>query len=886
QVCAASTLDRPLLTIAKRFEIANPPGSVNPRVGDTVHYTVTATNTGAAAFTATAPALIYDDLADVIDDAAGPPANLKARHGDGTAAPAPTFIQDLLKPINKIRWAGVLAKGASVTIEYDLTLKAGGDRLARNIAWSPDDRSTVNPSAPADCRSGASQSTGEPCGLVEHRLPDFSVTKTYAVSPAERQNAPRVGDELTFTIAVVNDSGVDYTADRPLVLIDPLSQTLADAQWIDQPTLTGQGDIQLSNAPAILTYTGALSNGQSATISYKVRLLARADGRFANMVYEPSAPASPQPPACLDPNTGQSLQDAFDPVTGERCARVDVKFPVLRLGKSSDLPGSAAVGTRVVYTVTATNIGAAAFDAANPAVVWDDLSGVLGACATWAGGLSPDGSVYDQDNRRITWSGALEAGQAVAISYQVTTLGCADNELVNVAWQPAQPAAGGVRAPACEALRDGLDEQTGEPCARLASILPTATLAKSYVITRRGEPLANGQVPRAGDVVTYTITAENAGQVPFTDSSELVLRDDLADLERSAVVDADSWTAQVCDQAGTCRLEAGGRFQRSGPAMVWTGPLAANKTLVITFQATLVAGGKGSVRNVVWEPANPHAPSPPVPERCLEAEDSGEACAEVTFQRPALEVDKEADTHGAEPLKTGDTVTFSITITNSGELDYVGSDPARLYDSLEDVLMGARFVEESLAICHGEGSRRVCQRDPEDPALGELSFDDQANLIVWEGPLKSQASLTVVFDAVLEGRGESALHNVAWAPTDPGKTEPPACPAGGVDPAGQLPCDRIELPRSLIHMEKTATVQGQGADDLARAGDVVNYQVVFRNIGDAGYTAGAPAYLYDDISDVLKNAQWLGDLTATAGGAGADSADGYPKVDLSQGLIS
>ncbi|MDR0594692.1 MAG: DUF11 domain-containing protein [Bifidobacteriaceae bacterium] len=871
EVCAASLLARPLLSIEKTSNASD------ARAGDTVHYTVTATNVGAAAFTPAAPALVYDDLNGVMDDSAGPPAGLRATR-DGATPPAPTYLPaEPPLPVGKIRWAGALPAGESVVIEYDVTLRAGGDGHVDNVAWGPVGRSTTNPDTPTDCDTAAHRSpaTGEPCDAESYRLPDFSVTKTFA-GDGDDTDHPVVGDAVTFTIDIENTSDAAYTDARPLVLVDSLAQTLAEAEFTayGRPAVSGAGDIDFT-VPPLLTYTGALAPGESAQITYTVQLTSAGDGRFANVVFEPGAAG---PPACLDAG-GAALQNGLDPATGGRCARVDVAFPVLRLAKSSNMPQSWSQetwrsGDEITYNVVVTNTGGAAISGAT---VVDDLQGVIGnGCAILVpDSLTPTGAAtYDGGDKRITWTGGLGTSDSATISYRVTTQNCSDNSLVNVAWQPADPTAADPPAPACDA--SPLDAATGEPCAKSDSPLPAVALSKVHAITRGGVLLEPDQAPKAGDVVTYTITATNTGTVPYTEAAPLVLRDDLTDVEASAVIDAASWTAEW-DSSGP---PGTGSFARSDHAMVWTGALAPGRTVTLEFAAALVGAGQGTVRNVVWEPANPFSPNPPVPQ-CdggRTRADPSEACAEAVFERPALKVEKVAETPGATPLKTGDTVEFTITVTNTGAVPFPDSDPALVYDSLEDVLAGARY----------NGDARIVD-DPGDGGKGELTYQADRALIAWTGPLAAgeEGAVQIKFSATLEGRGEANLYNVAWAPTDPSSLAPPACPATGVDPTTNEPCARVGLARALIHMEKTVTVQGQSADDLPRAGDVLTYQVVFRNIGNDSYGADHPAHLYDDISDVLANAAWNEDsLTATPGGAGAASLPGYPEVDLGEGLIS
>ena len=98
--------------------------TADTRVGDVVTYSVTATNTGTGAFTDANPAVVFDDLSKVIDD---------ATYDDDAAASRP----GALTYTSRCRWPGALASVRRSSLTYSVT--SSGDGTVRNVAWQPND---------------------------------------------------------------------------------------------------------------------------------------------------------------------------------------------------------------------------------------------------------------------------------------------------------------------------------------------------------------------------------------------------------------------------------------------------------------------------------------------------------------------------------------------------------------------------------------------------------------------------------------------------------------------------------------------------------------------------------------------------------------------------
>ncbi|MDO5500648.1 MAG: hypothetical protein Q4F67_13310, partial [Propionibacteriaceae bacterium] len=136
----------PSLEIAKQVVDAATGAAVTTAIpGQRLTYKVTATNESAERpFAEDLMAYVVDDLAELLDDATLDATTLSADVGE------PMLVDD-----HQVQWAGYLDAGASVNIEYTVTVNDPftGDQEARNIAFVPlgdDDEPVVPPRDPDD----------------------------------------------------------------------------------------------------------------------------------------------------------------------------------------------------------------------------------------------------------------------------------------------------------------------------------------------------------------------------------------------------------------------------------------------------------------------------------------------------------------------------------------------------------------------------------------------------------------------------------------------------------------------------------------------------------------------------------------------------------------
>ncbi|WP_141012633.1 DUF7927 domain-containing protein [Nocardioides sambongensis] len=667
----------------------------------------------------------------------------------------------------------------------------------------------------------------QPTGLwVGGEVEDYRVQvdePAYAVTKSVDGEGPRaVGETVSYRIEIENTGDVDFTTEDPATVSDDLAEVLDDATWDGDVSVTsdaGGTPPGASYAEPTLSWQGPLAVGETVTITYTVTVQGPpgGDATLTNGVVGGDCPTPP----VTDPDAAD-----FDPT----CATVTPVRALEVVKTGPDLAGARA-GDEVTYSFQVTNIGAGDYTVADPAVVVDDLTDVVDD-ATYDGGAAitagrADGTL-DYTEPQLTWSGPLEAGQSVTVSYTVTITAQGDRVLTNVAFQPD----GACDPGACEPpdnCTDGVDPATGLPCDTVTGSLPALEIEKS----------ASGlDGARIGDTVTYRIEVTNTGDGDYTAAAPATFVDDL-----SQVLDDATYNGDAVVESGP------GSLAYAEPTLVWTGPLAAGESAVITYTVTIDGAGDTELSNTAFAPAQPCEPgecSAP-PETCVDGVDpeTDRPCATVTGGVPRLAVEKSsADVADAQ---VGDTVRYEVVVSNTGAGDFTDVDPATVVDDLSGVLDDAVFNDDA-EIAEG--------RDD-----GTLTY--AAPRLVWSGAMDAGESLTLTYSVTVTAGGDLALANTAFQPPEPCSgpdcAPTPACP-DGVDPATGLPCDTVTGGVPFLDVDKVSP-------DIAGAqiGDTVTYRFTVTNTGEGDYTADAPAVMVDDMSGVLDDATYAGDAVITAG---------------------
>ncbi|MFI6235468.1 putative Ig domain-containing protein [Micromonospora sp. NPDC050784] len=832
--------------------------------GGTVNYTISVTNTASVALNGVT---ITDPLGGVLDDAVY---NADATATSGTVS----FVNPTLS------WTGNLAAGAAVTISYSVTVASPptGDLVLTNTVTSPtlgtnctagslDARCTATvPVSALTIVKTANRTTATPGDVVSYTIavtntgqaaypaatftdamgavlddavynndaaattgsasfssPNLTWTGGLAVGASATitytmtVRAPDPGDKVvTNTVssgslgsncpAGANDTRCTATV---TVLVPGLVLTNTASSSSTTPnstvgytvTITNSGqtaytDISVATSLAgvlgratynndatttagalsytspILTWTGDLAVGATVTVTFSVTVSAATTGDpVLTSVVSSSAVGNNCAPGSID----------------SRCtASVTILIPGLTLLKTASVP-STTPGSTVTYQIVVTNTGQSAYLGAN---FTDSLAGLLDD-AVYDGNAAATSGTVSYTSPTLSWSGDLAVGASATITYSVTVNNPAtgDRSMANklVSATPGANCASGSADARCSVT--------------VPVLLPGLTLTNT--------PSAATATP--GDTIGYTITIANTGETayPLTTSVTNPLADVLDDAVYNGDATADSGTVGV-----------------TGSVLTWTGALAVGATVTVRFSVTIQVPDAGS--RVLTSTLSSTA----VGNNCPPGTPAASCTATVTVLLPGLTIVKTANTASTVP---GGVVTYTITVTNTGETAYAAAD---FIDSLANPLNDATFNGDATA------------------TSGTVSYTSPN--LSWVGALGLGATATITYSMTIldPDPGDQSLVNRVVSST-PGSN----CPTGSSD-ARCTATVLVRVPALTITKAPSVPTTAPGA--------TVGYTVTISNTGETAYPT---VTVTDALAGVLDDAGYNNDAVASAGTVGYVSPD-------------
>ncbi|MGO4146141.1 hypothetical protein AB4Y77_13750 [Paenarthrobacter sp. YAF11_1] len=454
-------------------------------------------------------------------------------------------------------------------------------------------------------------------GTPGELLPGQSVTATatYAITQADI-DAGRVANSATTTGTPPVGPPVTPppgTTDTPLTPAPAMAfSKSADASDIQDPSVVGDvitytftskntGNVKLTNVSiadplaglSALTYTwpgtpGELLPGQTvtATATYAITQADIDAGHVANAATTTGTPPV-GPPVTPPPGTTDT------PLT---------PGPAMQFTKSADASGiqhPAVVGDQITYTFTAKNTGNVTLTNVS---ITDPLAGLSALAYTWPG--TP---------------GELQAGQTVTATatYAITQADIDAGHVANSATTTGTPPVG--------------PPVTPPPGTTDTPLTP----APAMEFSKTADASAVQDPSKVGDVITYTFTSKNTGNVKLTG---VVINDPLAGL-----------SALKYTWPGT-------------PGELLPGQTVTATATYAIAQADIDAGHVANAATTTGTPPTGPPVTPP----------PGTTDTPLT-PAPALEFTKSADASAIQdPSKVGDVITYTFSAKNIGNVKLTG----------------------------------------------------------------------------------------------------------------------------------------------------------------------------------------------------------------------
>lgn len=374
-----------------------------------------------------------------------------------------------------------------------------------------------------------------------------------------------VGERSTLSYTITNTSELNAKQGWSFADTLPDGLTIAASPNVPQASC-GAAHVTASPGDTTVTVTGGILNAGQASCAITIEVTS-------------------DTPRGAEPSPKQYVSDVASitkPVGVQPIGDAIVEFystPELTVQKVADATSVTQTGDTVRYRVTATNTGTGDFRDTGEAHLIDDLSGVLDDAVLDESTIAVAGlgmrASFDAEQQRILVTGPLSVGQSFTLRYDVNVVAAlGDHVLQNVAFQAGLEQPNG-DAPECEPRTTAL-----------AGIACTSHPLPYLTVTKRADAHAR---PAPGDIVTYTVTARNAGKAPFVKVAPARFTDDLTHVLDDATYQHD---------AAASRNQVA--LDYTAPRLSWRGPLKAGQSVTLTYSVKLGGAGDARVKNIAF----------------------------------------------------------------------------------------------------------------------------------------------------------------------------------------------------------------------------------------------------------------------------------------------
>ncbi|WP_165611810.1 DUF7507 domain-containing protein [Cognatiyoonia koreensis] len=803
------------------LKTAAPALSTPPAVGDTITYTITVENTGNVTLADVTPA-------DTLTDA----------NGGALALTTPVTLTS-----ESITTNGLLDIGETITYTatFDLTqdaIAAGGvsntavstgnpvETDGTDIPGVPDVTDTSDdPTDTTDTVPAGEDGPGDPTVTLLDRVADLRLEKTAVTSLS---SPPAVGDTIDYTITVVNTGNValaDVTPVDTPIERDGDVTALTTSVTEDSESVTDNDILDIGET---ITYLASVALTQDMIDSGGLDNVAISTGNPVDSAGNDIADLDDVSDTADDPADTENEDPNSDGNPGDPTSTDFTRTPALEVTKAAAAAFStpAQEGDLITYTIAVVNTGNVTLGNLDLDDTFTDANG--DPLALTSGPTEVSESETDNDllevGETITYTATFELTQSAIEAGGV-------ENAIDVTGTPVSE--GGDPIPGLTPVTDTSDDpadttdtvpsgQTspGDPTITSIAITPDLRLEKTA-------SAALSTPPAVGDLITYTITVVNTGNVALADITPVDtltdLNDDPLTLTSGPTEVSESDTDDDILQVGeSITFEA--TFELTQQAITAGGVL---NEAVSTGNPVDEDGndipGLDDVTDTADDPTNPDNTDP------NGDGNPGDPTQTLLTQVPDLRLTKVADTTAlSAPPVSGDVITYTIEVVNTGNVPLGDVTPV---DTLTDA------NGDPLALTSGPTEVSESLTDDDILEVGEtityeatFALDTQA--LDAGGVENSAVSTGNPVDS--DGNDIPGLTDVSDTSDDPAETadEDPNGDGNPGDPT-VTPLDQnpaLQLTKSVAGIRD---VNGNGFTD---AGDIIDYTFRVENTGNVTLT--------------------------------------------------
>ena len=798
----------PEMEITKTYVVTDNNNNGLNDLGDGITYTITVKNTGNLNLTG----LI---LNDILTDYNGNVLSLQS---------GPNFVS-----ADQSSEAGTLLVGETATftafyaIEQTAVDNGGVKNTVIGTASSPGYTNDVtDTSDDGDDTDG--NTIDDQTEIIITPLPSLEVTKTVVLNDLNSNGFNDIGDRIDFIISVENNGNIILT---DLNLLDTFTDHLGNS-------------FTLSDGPTFVSSTmeslvGTLQAGEIANYlaSFIIDQAAVDIGSLNNSVL-----ATASSPGNTDDVT--DISDDGDDADGnieDDDTVVDIYsnslLEVVKIANVTDSNDNKIndIGDIINYTISVTNTGNTNLTGVN---LVDTITNSIGTELVLN---SSPGFINSSQN---STQGTILIGETATYTASFIINDIAFNSEYISNSVTAYASSEGLTDNVTDISDDGDDTDgntTNDPTITFNDPTPSIEATKTFEVIDNGDGLYN-----SGDIIKYTITFENTGNAPLTGLN---------------------FTDNISDGTGTVLSLTDGPFYSTSSLGSAQGSLNINEiaTYIAFYTINNSSAESGSVINSVTV----NASSPGNTNDVTDISDDGDDTDGNTTNDPtilnitsnaAIKVVKTAvvvDNNTNDVIDLGDTINYTISVTNNGEETLTG-----LF--LTDLLTDGNGQTLTLSV------QPTYQSSTLGSSSGNLLPSEQANYTAAYIITQSDVDSGLVRNSVLAtASSQDGTNNISDVSDD------------GDDTDGNTtddPTDIILTYETGIEVVKTSTISDNG-DDVNGLGDTITYTIQVTNTGNVLLT---DVIIVDTLTDANGNA-----LTLSSGpnhiGSTLGSSDGVLQAN-------